>query len=229
MSEFEFSVHTPGAKDHLLRRAALMHNRGIDLVLDVGANKGQFGCSLREEIGYRGRIVSFEPLSEAFAHLSRIAAADAGWSCHNFALGNVTGSATINLSANSHSSSFLSVNERTLELEPSVAHVGRESVKLRRLDDVFAEVVRPGETPYLKIDVQGYEIEVLKGGRNVLGRFPLIQLETSFFPVYKKESLIGEVIQFLAALGFRVVSFEPGWDDPRTGEMLQADLIFART
>ena len=217
------------AKDHLLRRAALMHNRGIDLVLDVGANKGQFGCSLREEIGYRGRIVSFEPLSEAFADLRRIAAGDAGWSCHNLALGEDTGSATINISANSHSSSLLSVNERTLEIEPSVAHVGRETVKLRRLDDVFADVVRPGETPYLKIDVQGYEIEVLKGGLNVLGRFPLIQLETSFFPVYKEEPLIGEVIQFLAALGFRVVSFEPGWDDPRTGEMLQADLIFART
>ena len=116
-----------------------------------------------------------------------------------------------------------------MEIEPSVAHVGRETVKLRRLDDVFAEVVRRGERPYLKIDVQGYEIKVLKGGLNVLGRFPLIQLETSFFPVYKEEPLIGEVIQFLAALGFRVISFEPGWDDPRTGEMLQADLIFART
>ena len=97
-----------------------------------------------------------------------------------------------------------------MEIEPSVAHVGRETVKLRRLDDVFAEVVRRGERPYLKIDVQGYEIKVLKGGLNVLGRFPLIQLETSFFPVYKEEPLIGEVIQFLAALGFRVISFEPG-------------------
>ena len=205
-----------------------MRNRGIDLVLDVGANKGQFGLSLREEIGYRGRIVSFEPLSEAFADLRRIAAADAAWSCHNFALGEETGSATINISANSHSSSLLPVSERALEIEPSIAFVGRETVRLRRLDNVFAEVVRPGETPYLKIDAQGYETRILKGGLKVLERFPLIQLETSFFPVYKDEPLIGEVIQFLAALGFRVVSFEPGWDDPRTGEMLQADLIFAR-
>jgi FkbM family methyltransferase len=220
---------SPRTEDHLLRRAALMRNHGIDLVLDVGANKGQFGSSLRKEIGYRGRIVSFEPLSEAFADLRRIATGDAAWSCHNFALGEETGSATINISANSHSSSLLPVNERTLEIEPSVAYVGREPVKLRRLDDVFAEVVRPGETPYLKIDTQGYETKVLRGGLNVLERFRLIQLETSFFPVYKDEPLIGEVIQFLAALGFRVISFEPGWEDPRTGEMLQADLIFART
>jgi FkbM family methyltransferase len=221
----EATQHT---KDHLLRRAALMRNRGIDLVLDVGANKGQFGSSLREEIGYRGRIVSFEPLSEAFADLRRIATADAAWSCHNFALGEETGEATINISANSHSSSLLPVSERAIEIEPSVAPVARERIKLRRLDDVFAEAVRPGETPYLKIDAQGYEMKILKGGLHVLERFPLIQLETSFFPVYKDESLIGEVIQFLATLGFRVVSFEPGWDDPKTGEMLQADLIFAR-
>jgi hypothetical protein len=100
---------------------------------------------------------------------------------------------------------------------------------VRRLDDVFTEVVRPGETPYLKIDAQGYETRILKGGLSVLERFPLIQIETSFFPVYKDEPVIGGVIQFLATLGFRVISFEPGWDDPRTGEMLQADLIFART
>jgi len=216
-------------KDHLLRRAAFMRNSGIDLVLDVGANKGQFGSSLREEIGYRGRIVSFEPLSDAFAELHRIATADAAWSCHNFALGEETGDGTINISANSHSSSLLPVSERALKIEPSVVYVGSETVKLRRLDDVFAEAVRPGETPYLKIDAQGYEMKILQGGLNVLGRFPLIQLETSFFPVYKDEPLIGEVIQFLAAQGFRVISFEPGWDDPKTGEMLQADLIFART
>ena len=78
-------------------------------------------------------------------------------------------------------------------------------------------------------DAQGYEIKILaKGALNVLGRFPLIQLETSCFPVYKDEPLIGEVIQFLASLGYRVVSFEPGWVDPRTAELLQTDLIFAR-
>ena len=120
-----------GGTDHLLRRATLMRKREIDLVLDVGANKGQFGLSLRNQIGYRGRIVSFEPLSEAFAELRRIAARDVAWSCHNLALGDETGSATINISANSHSSSLLPVSEHTLEIEPSVAYLGHETVKFR--------------------------------------------------------------------------------------------------
>jgi FkbM family methyltransferase len=58
----------------------------------------------------------------------------------------------------------LPASARALEIEPSVAPVGRETVELRRLDDVFAEVVRPGETPYLKIDAQGYETRILEGG-----------------------------------------------------------------
>src|SRR5215472_6069643 len=88
---------------YLQRRAILMQRRSIDVVLDVGANKGQFGKQLRG-LGYRGRIISFEPLSDAFSALSQTASGDPMWTCHNFALGDLASSATINVSANSHSS-----------------------------------------------------------------------------------------------------------------------------
>src|SRR5215470_941975 len=93
------------------RRVALMQGRRINVVLDVGANTGQFALFLRS-LGYRGRIVSFEPLTEAFAALQRNGAGDTNWSLHNLALGDVETTATINISANSQASSFLSFTDR---------------------------------------------------------------------------------------------------------------------
>jgi FkbM family methyltransferase len=210
------------------RRAALIENRNINLVLDVGANQGQFGRSLREQCAYAGRIVSFEPLRDAFALLQQAAAHDPLWDCHNIALGDADADAIINVSANSHSSSILAVCARSLEIEPSIAYVAKEQISVRRLDGLLRGISRPEDVIYLKIDTQGYEMNVLNGALGVFNRFELIQLETSFFQVYQNELLIGDIIKFLDCLGYRVVSIEPGWEDPRTGEMLQADLTFGR-
>jgi FkbM family methyltransferase len=214
--------------DPLQRRGRLMRNHAVSLVLDVGANKGQFGRELRRGLGYQGRIVSFEPLSDAFAELQRATSADGQWACHNFALGARNGTATIHVSANSHSSSLLLASPRSLEIEPSIAPVRTEEIAVRRLDDLLDALAGPEERIYLKVDTQGYELEVLRGSLAVINRFALIQLETSFYPVYQREALVGDVIKFMDCLGFRVVSLEPGWEDPKTGELLQADLIFGQ-
>jgi FkbM family methyltransferase len=213
--------------NHLHRRLALMAARKIDLVLDVGANTGQFGTSLRQA-GYRGRIVSFEPMKAAFAGLQRAAAGDPLWICHNVALGDVDGTAIINISANSYSSSLLPINPRSLEIEPSIGYVGQEQIVVRRLDGLFGPIAAPGTVTYLKIDTQGYELKVLAGAAGVIDRFELIQLEASFFPVYRGEALATEVMKVLDGLGYRVVGVEPAWIDAKTFEMLQADFIFAR-
>src|SRR5262245_27620242 len=97
------------------RPVKLMKNRGIGLVLDVGANRGQFGKLLRQ-LGFRGRIVSFEPLKDAFATLRRLTANDPLWECHNLALGDSDRTASINISANSYSSSFLPVSARSVQI-----------------------------------------------------------------------------------------------------------------
>ena len=97
-------------------------------MLDVGANSGQFAASLRDA-GYQGRIVSFEPLSGAFADLERAAASDPLWSCINLALGEENCTAVINVSANSYSSSLLGVCDWSLSVEPSISAVGREEVR----------------------------------------------------------------------------------------------------
>ncbi|MGH9675470.1 MAG: FkbM family methyltransferase [Candidatus Acidiferrum sp.] len=214
--------------DHFQRQSALMRDRKTNLVLDIGANKGQYGKSLRDNIGYKGRIVSFEPLRDAFAILQRAAAQDPLWECHNIAFGDSAGTATINISANSHSSSMLPVSARTLEIEPSIGYVGTQEVPVYRLDSLLDQFAKPDDKIYLKIDTQGYELKILNGALGVINRFELIQLETSFFEIYRGETLIGDVIKFLDCLGYRVVSIEPGWENPATGELLQADFIFGR-
>jgi FkbM family methyltransferase len=213
--------------DHLRRQSALMRDRKINLVLDVGANKGQYGTSLRKA-GYKGRIVSFEPLRDAFAILQRAVAHDPLWECHNIAFGDSVGTATINISANSHSSSLLPVSARTLEIEPSVGYVGTQEVVIHRLDSMLDQFAQPDDEIFLKIDTQGYELKILNGALGVISRFALIQLETSFFEVYHGETLIGDVIKYLDYIGYRVVSIEPGWENPTTGELLQADFTFGR-
>jgi FkbM family methyltransferase len=217
----------PAPPNHLQRRVALMKRSGINMVLDVGANAGQFGKSLRS-LGFRGRIISFEPLTDAFAALQRTTANDALWTCHNIGLSDVDQIAVINVSANSFSSSFLPVSARSVRIEPSIAYVGRQEAQLRRLDGIIDQIIRPGEIVYLKIDTQGYELNVLKGALNAIKRAPLIQLETAFSRGYEGQPLIEDVIGYMRELGYRIVAIEPGWEDFTTAEMLEADLIFAR-
>lgn len=214
--------------NYIQRQSTLMRDRQISLVLDIGANKGQYGEFLRDNIGYNGRIVSFEPLRDAFAILQQAAASDPLWECHNIAFGDSAGTATINISANSHSSSLLPISARTLEIEPSVGYVGTEDVTVHRLDSLLDQFAQPDDKLYCKVDTQGYELKILNGALGVINRFALIQLETSFFQVYRGETLIGDVIKYLDYMGYRVVSIEPGWENPATGELHQADFIFGR-
>ena len=210
------------------RQSALLQNRQISLVLDVGANAGQFGWSLRRNVGYQGRIVSFEPLSDAFAKLRQVAANDPLWECRNIALGDRNDASVINISANSWSSSLLPVSVAALGIEPAIGYVGKQDISIHRLDQILDQVARHDDQMFLKIDTQGYEMKVIKGALGVLDRFDLIQLETTFFEVYQGETLVGDTIKFMDYLGYKVVSFDPGWENPATGELLQADIIFAR-
>src|SRR5262249_48288608 len=143
-------------------------------------------------------------------------------------LSDVDATASINVSANSHSSSFLPVSQRSVGIEPGIGYVARQETRLRRLDDMIEQIARPGEVVYLKIDTQGYELNVLKGAQNAIKRAPLIQVETAFSEGYEGQPLIENVIGYLRDLGYRIVAIEPGWEDLKTAEMLETDLIFAR-
>jgi FkbM family methyltransferase len=200
---------------------------GVDLVLDVGASTGNYGRTIRAG-GYTGRICSFEPLSAAFGNLEKLAAQDADWSCLRMALGALPGRAEINVAGNSDSSSLLEMGERHARSDPASAYIGTETIELGTVDQIWDSVARDGEVVFLKLDVQGFELEALRGAERSLPRLAGVQAELSLVPLYEGAPSWTEVIAHLQKRRFHPERLEPAFVDPRTGEILQIDAIFTR-
>jgi FkbM family methyltransferase len=213
----------PGA-----RRRALFESFKIDTVLDVGANTGQYGKYLRNVIGYKGRIISFEPLSSAYGELTKTANADGLWKAMNCALGNTNEKNEINIAANSLSSSILEMLPSHVKSAPESKYIGKEQIEVITLDSIFEDICSKEESILLKIDTQGYERFVIEGATNSLAFIDTIQLEMSLIPLYQDELLFNEMYQVLYQRGYRMVSIEPEFLDDRTGQVLQVDCIFHR-
>jgi FkbM family methyltransferase len=198
------------------------------MVFDVGAHVGEYAARLRA-MGYKGRIISFEPQAEAFAALSRRAVLDPYWEALHFALGDREGERVLNISRNSWSSSFLPVLPDILRVEPTIAKVGTERVRVEVLDRVYRNLANPSENNILlKIDAQGYEPMVLAGAREFLSCCVAVQLEMALLPSYQDQTLFPEMIGFMRKSGFELVHLERGFWDDRTGYLLEADGIFVR-
>ena len=155
-------------------RLRLLREREVEVVLDVGANAGQYARRLRDD-GYEGVIVSFEPLAEAFERLESAAIDDPKWHTMRMALAEKPGTATIHVSANSYSSSFLPITDRCVDAAPDAAYVGTELADVATLD----VLALPPGAAMLKIDVQGTESSVLRGARELLRRVEAVEAELS--------------------------------------------------
>jgi FkbM family methyltransferase len=200
----------------------------IDLVLDVGANKGQFATEIRS-CGYVGHIVSFEPLSSVYSTLKRLCDADDKWQVHSrCALGDHIGEVEINIAGNSASSSLLPMLDSHLSAAPHTAYIGKETVPLLTLDSIAPNYIAKFQNPFLKIDTQGFEWTVLNGAENVLSSMRGVLLELSMVPLYEGQHLWQETIGRLEQEGFTLWALQPGFTDPRNGRTLQVDGIFFR-
>jgi FkbM family methyltransferase len=198
-------------------------------VLDVGANIGQYGLSLRK-CGFNGRIVSFEAIPSVHARLSAVAAGDRGWivapCC---ALGRAPGEARINVAGNSVSSSLLPMNESHLRAAPDSKYVRSETVRIERLDDLAAPLLPKEGRLLIKIDTQGYEEEVLAGGALVVAGAAALQLELSLTPLYQGAPSLRRSLDLCEALGFHLHGLIPGFYDEKSGRLLQMDGLFLRS
>jgi FkbM family methyltransferase len=213
--------------NHVLgRRLMLMRAYGIDLVLDVGANAGQYARRLRS-VGYIGSIVSFEPMLEPFQRLCRSADGDSKWTAMRVGLGDVESEMEINVSENSVSSSLLSMLASHSEHAPRSRVVEAERVEVTTLDSLWADGLwEESRGIWLKLDVQGFEDRVLAGARMVLPHVAALQMELSLVPLYDGQLTLIPMLKLLAELGFDPVAFEPGFENKTTGEYLQVDGIF---
>ena len=214
---FEISRYRP------LTARVVARLEGVPVVVDVGANRGQYATELREH-GYRGEIVSFEPLEEAFAQLAAAAARDVNWTCHRMALGASGGEGRINVASNLASSSLLEMGAAHRAGAPSVWITGVETVRVARLDDVFADD-RPC---LLKLDVQGYEGRVLDGAGETLARAVLLECELCTAELYAGQTSPRALVDRLDDLGFELVDLEPVFRDRTSGRVLALEVVFAR-
>lgn len=207
--------------------AVLQHAR-VDVVFDVGANVGQFAIDLRA-IGFRGTLVSFEPLSSAHATLASAARHDDHWRVHpRCAVGDHEGEIEINIAGNSVSSSVLPMLEAHASAAAGSAYVAAERAPLVSLDAVAGDYLGAGSRPFLKIDTQGFEWQVLDGATRTLQRARGVLCELSLVPLYAGQRPWRDVIARLEAEGFELWSLQPGFTDPRDGRTLQMDAIFLR-
>ena len=206
----------------------LAHNQ-IDLVLDVGANIGQYGQYLFDT-GFTGRVVSFEPLPDAHMQLEQLAKSQPRWIVSPVgSLGDKDGTAILNVSKNSESSSLLQHYGRAqLDPLPSAAFEDTIPVTMNRLDTVAPQYMVGHRYPFLKLDVQGFEHRVLVGGVETIPKLRGLQLETSLVQLYEGESLYPEMVELILSYGFELHGLIPGYWDRLTGRLLQVDCVFIR-
>lgn len=206
------------------RRARLLAEHGVELVIDVGANRGQYADDLRSN-GYRGQIVSFEPLSDAYAALRRRSAADDRWEVQRLALSDVD--EVLELGAADKFGSALRVGARLAALFPEAVPASFERVPAARLDEVELDLP-PARRTLLKLDVQGYELRVLAGASGMLDHVGVVEAELSVVALYERQPLLADAIRALDGHGFALETLEPILRDWRSGEHLQFDGLFVR-
>jgi FkbM family methyltransferase len=177
----------------------------IDLVIDVGANAGQFRNLLRDQVGYEGRIVSFEPVPHLSRALAARAVADPLWTVDARALGASAGTLNLNLMQDTQFSSFLSPRHDAIPRYED-KNVVREHVAVEVTTlDLVMPALNASFSPraiYLKIDTQGFDLETIKGGEQSLDRVVAMQFEAAVRPIYEGAPGYRDIIDHLTPRGF---------------------------
>jgi FkbM family methyltransferase len=209
------------------RRQLLLEWLAVDVLFDVGANAGQYASAIRNW-GYKGQIVSFEPVAAAFRELEVAAQNDPRWAVRHIGLGERGGEAEINVSAGTQASSVLPMAERHVDLFPQERYVGTERIRIETLDSASAEFLEPSACVAVKLDVQGYEMNVLRGGAELLRRASMVESEMDFVELYNGQAGFEQLVDILYEAGLRLASLEPGHVDTQTGALVWGDGIFVR-
>jgi FkbM family methyltransferase len=201
----------------------LLRLNGFKTVLDIGANRGQFALVARH-CNPGARIISFEPLQRPASTFRKVFAKDKKVAFHWAAIGIETGRQTIHVSARDDSSSLLPISKEQCQLFPGTHEDHTETIEVRTLDEVISheDVISPA---LLKLDVQGYELEALKGCESLIDLFYYVYVECSFVELYENQALADEVIRYLDERGFSLTGvYNLAYD--KQGLAIQGDFLF---
>ena len=203
-----------------------LQEMGIHTILDVGANVGKFSVKLNKIIN-DAMIYAFEPLGDCYELLLNSTKHFKKIKCYNVGLGKESKDAVIFHNEFSPSSSLLEMNNLHKDAFPYTKLSTQERIKICSLDEMI-DKINWEKKVLLKIDVQGYELEVLEGAEVSLDYVDIIIIETSFSELYKGQPLFDSIYEFLTANHFYYEGNLDQFKDPRTGKILQADSIFLK-
>jgi FkbM family methyltransferase len=205
----------------------LKHNK-IDLILDIGANTGQFSGMIFK-LGYKGKIVSFEPLSSAYEILKKKSERFSNWTvAEQCAIGEEDGKIEINISKNSISSSVLKILTEHVSAAPNSEFIGSEKVKIYKLDTIAEKYSGDAKSIFVKIDTQGFEEKILNGSSEFIKKVKGLLIETSLVPLYEGQALFPQIYDRITKQGFELTGVQPAFINKETGRVLQIDAIFFR-
>jgi FkbM family methyltransferase len=197
----------------------------LDLIVDIGANRGQFSL-LARHCNPTAKIISFEPLPSPAETYRSVFAGDERVNLFQSAIGPEQGNVLIHISARDDSSSLLPISDLQAQTFSGTVEVGTTSVAVAPLtmflaaDDIVSQSL-------LKIDVQGYEYNALQGCQALLNRFTYIFCECSFVELYSGQHLAPAVISWLASRGFLIKGMYNAYYNS-DGLAIQADFLFER-
>ncbi len=199
----------------------------IDCVFDVGANAGQYAEILRKKVGYKGLIVSFEPIPIMAALLRKKSARDPNWIVMECALDSQAGRANFNIMSSSQFSSLgTPSHEDTKKLQPQNKVSEIVSVEKKTLSDVYRELQGKYKfsRPFLKMDTQGFDIQVVRGGYDVIDNFIGLQSELSVKKLYTEGVYFHEALEFYRSMGFELTALFPN-NAGHFPELIELDCI----
>jgi len=189
----------------------LLRELEIDCVLDVGAHQGEFASFVRD-LGYAGEIVSFEPVATSFEALSRARASDKHWRGKNVALGAEDGELEMNIYSGSVFNSFLKPADTGTERFRDITQLVRvDKVPVRRLEAVLGELLaeRPSARIFLKMDTQGFDLQVVRGAGRRIDAIRALQTELAARPTYAGMPTLPDALAELDGLGFELTGMFP--------------------
>lgn len=212
-----------------LRTAMLLKHHNINLVFDVGANTGQFAESLYD-FGYQGRVVSFEPVMEAYTELLQRSKAHANWQvAGRCAIGNNDGEIEINICDDTVFSSVLPIKDSYVSHNPKSRIVAKDKIPVHRLDTIASRFLEGDERILLKIDTQGYEKEVLEGAMELIKTVLGVKIEIPLYPIYENTQFtFYPIVDMMKNNGFEPYSFHIEGVDLNTGRVNTIDGLFFR-
>lgn len=189
----------------------------IDLVLDVGANRGQYIDFIRTQVEFDGPLICFEPDPGLAGDIEKKVTVDRHLKVYPLALGSENTEMEFNCMLNAEFNSFLTPDHSVVTHCDQNRVSERRSVQVRTLESMLDSLGYDALMPriYLKMDTQGYDLEVMKGCGKYLEKIVAVQSEISFLPIYEGMPSYRESLDFFANLGFDVTGLFPVNRDPQ--------------